>query len=245
MLYILRGSIKKAHPYQLDKTLTVEGAGAEAKATGDAIAEAKRLITEHAKDTSNSHNVTKSQVGLGNVDNTADIDKPVSTLQGKAIADAKKAGTNAQSAADEAKTAAKNAAENALPKAGGTMSGNIVMGGNKVTGLADPTEDGDAANKKYVADYAETRHLIRNATLSADWEGESAPYSQTVTVEGILVGDNAHVMPVYSDDMETALLEKEAWAMVNKADTSNGSIIFTCFEDKPNTAINVQIEVNR
>ena len=40
---------------------------------------------------------TKSEVGLGNVDNTSDTNKPVSTAQATAIADAKKAGTDAQS----------------------------------------------------------------------------------------------------------------------------------------------------
>ena len=40
--------------------------------------------------------VDKSTVGLSNVDNTSDKDKPVSTLQATAIADAKKAGTDAQ-----------------------------------------------------------------------------------------------------------------------------------------------------
>ena len=37
--------------------------------------------TTHRSSTSNPHNVTKSQVWLGNVDNTSDADKPVSTAQ--------------------------------------------------------------------------------------------------------------------------------------------------------------------
>ena len=37
-------------------------------------------------------------------------------------------------------------ADAALPKAGGTMSGALAMGSNKVTGLADGTNDGDAVN---------------------------------------------------------------------------------------------------
>ena len=46
-------------------------------------------LDNHIANTSNPHNVTKSQVGLGNVDNTADLDKPISTatqtaLNGKA-----------------------------------------------------------------------------------------------------------------------------------------------------------------
>ena len=39
-----------------------------------------------------------------------------------------------------------------LKTTGGTMTGNITMGGKKVTGLGTPTEDGDAVNKKYVED---------------------------------------------------------------------------------------------
>ena len=54
-------------------------------------------IETHIADKSNPHQVTKVQVGLGNVDNTSDANKPVSTAQATAIADAKKAGTDAQS----------------------------------------------------------------------------------------------------------------------------------------------------
>ena len=39
----------------------------------------------HVDNTSNPHKVTKSQVGLGNVDNTRDADKPVSTAQQNAL----------------------------------------------------------------------------------------------------------------------------------------------------------------
>lgn len=35
-------------------------------------------LDEHKNDTTNPHNVTKAQLGLGNVNNTSDIDKPVS-----------------------------------------------------------------------------------------------------------------------------------------------------------------------
>ena len=42
-------------------------------------------LSAHEQDTNNPHDVTKAQVGLGNVDNTSDIDKPVSTAQATAI----------------------------------------------------------------------------------------------------------------------------------------------------------------
>lgn len=101
MQYTLRGKIARAHPYELDTTLTMEGAGAEAKATGEAIAAAKKVAEDHKKETSNPHKVNKEQVGLGNVDNTSDINKPVSTAQSTAIADAKKAGTDAMAEAQK------------------------------------------------------------------------------------------------------------------------------------------------
>ena len=61
---------------------------------------AQQLANAHIARTDNPHSVTKAQVGLGNVDNTSDINKPVSTLQAKAIADAKQAGTDAQNTAN-------------------------------------------------------------------------------------------------------------------------------------------------
>lgn len=47
----------------------------------NAINEVWEMITVHMNRTDNPHNVTKAQVGLGNCDNTADIDKPVSNPQ--------------------------------------------------------------------------------------------------------------------------------------------------------------------
>ena len=45
----------------------------------------KDKLDSHITDKANPHNVTKAQVGLGNVDNTADIDKPVSNAVRSAI----------------------------------------------------------------------------------------------------------------------------------------------------------------
>ena len=45
----------------------------------------KDKLDNHIADKANPHQVTKEQVGLGNVDNTADIDKPVSNAVSSAI----------------------------------------------------------------------------------------------------------------------------------------------------------------
>lgn len=234
MAYVLRGTIKNANALTVDTTLTQEGYAADSKAVGDAIESAKNETLEtlesHVNNKTNPHTVTASQIGLGNVNNTSDADKPVSTAQAAAIADAKKAGTDAQAlannaliSADEAKTAASTSETNAKNYA------DVVSG----------TAETNAKN------YADSLHKVFTATIPTAWTGSVAPYTQEVTVSGILATDNPHVTPVYSDDLATALLEKEAWAMVSEAEASTDAIIFTCFEDKPTTAISVEIEVNR
>ena len=234
MHFTLKGKVSLAHPYQLDKTLTVPGAGAEAEAVGQAIEAVRKIADDHAKDNGNPHNVTKEQVGLGNVDNTSDMDKPVSTLQAEAIKDAKKAGTDAQTAAEAAQQAAEQAqaaAEQALTDS--KTYADTVAG----TALTD--------SKTYTEEYVKGKHLSLTAAITTDWTRETAPYTQVVNVVGILEDDRPHVMPVYSEDLETALEQKEAWAMVSDAKTAEGSITFICFENKPAVSIDVQIEVNR
>ena len=66
--------------------------------TGTDLTALETKVNNHIANKSNPHGVTKSQVGLGNASNTSDADKPVSTAQATAIADAKSAGTAAQTA---------------------------------------------------------------------------------------------------------------------------------------------------
>ena len=64
--------------------------------TGSDVTALETKVNNHIANKSNPHVVTKIQVGLGNVNNTSDANKPVSTAQATAIADAKAAGTAAQ-----------------------------------------------------------------------------------------------------------------------------------------------------
>lgn len=59
-------------------------------------------LDTHVSDTTNPHSVTASQVGLGNVDNTSDLNKPIST-------------------------ATQNALNEKVSRSGDTMSGNLFM----------------------------------------------------------------------------------------------------------------------
>lgn len=110
-------------------------------------------LSAHITNKSNPHNVTKSQVGLGNVDNTSDIDKPVSTKQAVAIKVAKDDITahknnksnphmvtaaqvglgNVNNTSDARKpisTAQQAALDEKIDKIGGTFSGNVTIQGN-------------------------------------------------------------------------------------------------------------------
>ena len=53
-----------------------------------------------------------------------------------------------------------------LPKSGGTMTGAIAMGTNKITGLGTPTDSTDAATKAYVDAVAEGLHVHESVRVA-------------------------------------------------------------------------------
>ena len=84
----------------------------------------KTAIDAHVAKQDNPHNVTAAQVGLGNVNNTADADKPISTAQQAAL-DLKQDKT-----------------DNTLTTTSKTVVGAI----NEVKGVADAAAKADASN---------------------------------------------------------------------------------------------------
>lgn len=92
--------------------------------------------------------------------NQTDTSKP-DYLVGKTELDekinlAKKAGDNAAIVAGKA-----------LPQSGGTMTGDLNMGQNRITGLPEPTKDSDIVTKKYMETYAES--YIRDTLIGGEW----------------------------------------------------------------------------
>lgn len=147
----------------------------------------------------------------------------------------------------------------ALPAAGGTMSGNIAMGGNRVTGLGTPTDDGDAAPKSYVdtaktdavaaaKEYTDGRRFTATATLLATGWGDSGDgYGYTLTITGIKSTDYPHITPIYAgvSDIPLSKQQMDAWANVSAAAAGDGKIWFAAYEEKPAVDIKIQIEVMR
>lgn len=84
------------------------------------------------------------------------------------------------------------------------------------------------------------------ATLSTSWSG-SGPYTQTVSVSGLLSTDKA-IIDVNMDGVtaaSTGAARLEAYGMVGRIAVNNGSITAYCYEDKPTVSIPLKIEVIR
>jgi hypothetical protein len=62
-----------------------QSSGLEAENVKAALDEISGAVDDHTSDTNNPHGVTAAHVGLGNVDNTSDADKPVSTATQAAL----------------------------------------------------------------------------------------------------------------------------------------------------------------
>lgn len=81
------------------------------------------------------------------------------------------------------------------------------------------------------------------ATISAVWNGNAAPYTQTVTVSGITAEDAPEITPEYATDLSTAQAQEKAWGQISYADTGANAITFTCLRYKPAVAVPIKIRV--
>lgn len=122
-----------------------------------------------------------------------------STNASNAVSTANTASTNATNAVNTANTASTNAtnavntANTALPKAGGTMSGAIAMGTNKITGAGDPTSAQDLATKTYVDTADATKLALAGGTMT----GAIAMGTNKITGVGDPTGNQDAVTKAY------------------------------------------------
>lgn len=88
-----------------------------------------------------------------------------------------------------------------------------------------------------------TRHDF-TATIGTTWTGDSAPYTQTVSVDGILSTDIPIVDITPSDDFSIVEAELEAFGYIYRIIASDGSIIVYSMEPTE-TEITIRMEVFR
>ena len=86
---------------------------------------------------------------------------------------------------------------------------------------------------------------LYTATLTSSGWSSSAPYTQTVSVSGILSTDTPIADVVLDVVTSTAMTQISAWMCVSKIETADGSITATCLENKPEIDIPIQLKVVR
>lgn len=135
----------------------------------------------------------------------------------------------------------KQLAQQRLLRSGDTMTGELGMSGNRVTGLGEPVDSADAATKAYV----DGKHVLFTVSLPASGWSESAPFTQSMAVAGLLGTDTPVFGAVYAGEPDGKLAQKEAFALVDELEVSEGNAVFSCFEDRPTVDLTIQMEVNR
>lgn len=167
----------------------------------------------------------KGMVGLDNVDNTSDADKPVSTKQQEALNN-KQAKITAsgilKSDGSGGVTAAKAgidyAAPDSLPEPSDTppvMDGEAAAGilttyargdhkhpadtskQGKITasGLLKGDGNGGVSAATKGTDYVGASETVTATLLAASWTGDAAPYTYVLTVSGVTATSNQEVLP--------------------------------------------------
>jgi hypothetical protein len=225
----------------------VTGTPSEVKAIFDnlvraVVATAVNLVVDevnsHEVNISNPHAVTKTQVGLGNADNTADADKPVSTAQQTAL-DLRATKEELQGVVlgqlpDGAVTIAKLAAE---VIASINSKAAAIHAANHATGGSDPLTPAQIG--------AATTQLLY-CTVPVNWTAVTGGfYTQTVSVPGILASDEDVKADIYpGSDNAANKLYAGAWSGVQTMETMNNAVRFICTA-APTVAFPLKLEVTR
>ena len=84
-----------------------------------------------------------------------------------------------------------------------------------------------------------------SVTVPASGWSASAPYTQTVTVTGVLATDTPLVDISLSATAATAILQLASFAYVGKIVTAANQITLTCYEDKPTVDLPLRLRVVR
>jgi hypothetical protein len=175
----------------------------EASATADQSNAEIKTAVEAGTDIALGGNPTTTTQSAGNsstrIATTAYTDTAVSNLVDSSPAALNTLNELAAALGDDANfsTTVTNSIATKLPLAGGTMTGAIAMGANKVTGLGTPTATTDAATKAYV-DALDA--LPSQATHAGEYLTTNATTASWAALTTDLVGDTT---PQLGGDLDT------------------------------------------
>lgn len=161
----------------------------------DSITEVDDALLTHETDTGNPHAVSKSQVGLGNVDNVKQYSAsnpppyPVASVNGQT-------GAVNLSATDV----------DALPTTGGTMTGPLTLSG-------DPSADLQAATKQYVdtaiagIDIPVSAQKYSGTLPTSGWTTSGSQRYYQVSISGMTADKTILAIPQWSNQTN----QQDSW----------------------------------
>lgn len=123
-----------------------------------------------------------------------------------------------------------------------TVSFSSITGGNRMT-VVDGSGTSTVDIMDGITTISTTKTDLTCTALAADWVGASAPYTQTITVNGLTSSLNPVIDVVISSTVQTGLEEQKQWGYITKATTGTNSLTLSCYENKPTIDLNIMIEV--
>ena len=190
----------------------------------DAAADAENAVTTvdaHIGDKTNPHFVTKAQVGLGSVDNTSDMNKPVSHPQRRALDekqdiltksqfDAVNSGINAEKVSQISSNAADISAERTRAQMVEATKADIVGGkvpASQLPSYVDDVLEFDSASAFPSVGESGKIYIAKDTNIQYRWSG-----TRYVQLGGGGVGEDTNAVHYYS---ETRTEEDKAQARKN------------------------------
>ncbi len=201
----LGGSIDLS-PYQTS-AITV---GEESTTVVAAITANKNAIDAHVANVENPHGVTKAQVGLGNVDNTSDANKPVSTAQQAALDLKQNSAISVEGITATTVEGALAELDSAIDGVAGSLGDYVEKSSISTAIPSSGAVDTKVASEKAVADGLATKAGLSadntftgNNTFNAPGNGTNTFNSITVTsdgTDGLKLEYNGIYLNQFSDD---------------------------------------------
>ena len=166
----------------------------DGKASNYDLSIVQSALNTHVANTSNPHSVTKAQVGLGNVDNTSDANKPVSTATQGAL-DLK---------ADKSTTYTKTEVDTALSGKASLTGGNTFNGNQSFNNDIELENEGNITftDSGYGVDNLD--ELVGNLQTSINAKSNKL-YLHRISLDIELSGDYYFVMIMWINSSNSAI----------------------------------------
>ena len=84
---------------------------------------------------------------------------------------------------------------------------------------------------------------VYNIVIDSNWTGDTAPYTKTISVQGIKNTDVVNMYPVWSYSLEERMQQREEFSKISMIDSVANGIQLTCDISKPDVSLNARIEV--